>query len=303
MERFGLDWDTVHSINPKLVMVRMPAFGLDGPWRDRAGFAMTVEQAGGLAWITGYRDQPLVIRGACDPLGGMHAVFALLGALEHRRRTGEGQLVEVPLVEVAINLAAEQVIEHSAYGVLLTRDENRGPTAAPQGVYTSDDPDELIALAIETDAQWQALVRMMGEPAWATDDALSSAAGRRAAHDEIDARVERWLSSRSAVASVEALSNAGIPAAEVVNAHDVFPDPQLEHRRFFQVMEHPETGTTRYPGVPMTFSGLDRALHQRTPPTLGQHNDEILCERLGLSPADVARLREAGVIGERPSFM
>ena len=133
-------------------MLRMPAFGLDGPWRDRNGFAMTIEQASGLAWITGYRDLPLVVRGACDPLGGMHAVFALLMALEHRRRTGEGQLVEVPLLETALNVAAEQVIEHSAYGALLERDENRGPVSAPQGVYACAGDDVFVAVAVETDA-------------------------------------------------------------------------------------------------------------------------------------------------------
>jgi crotonobetainyl-CoA:carnitine CoA-transferase CaiB-like acyl-CoA transferase len=109
-ENWGLGWETIQALNPRAIMLRMPSFGLDGPWRDRVGFAMNIEQVSGLAWLTGYDDLPLVVRGACDPMGGMHAVFALGLALETRRKTGRGQLVEVPLVEPAINIAAEQLI-------------------------------------------------------------------------------------------------------------------------------------------------------------------------------------------------
>jgi len=303
VENFGLGWERIRTLNRRAIMVRMPAFGLSGPWRDRPGFAMTVEQASGLAWITGYRDLPLVVRGACDPVGGMHAVFALLAALEHRRRTGEGQLVEVPLLEVALNIAAEQVIERSAYGRLLGRDENRGPCAAPQGLYRCADPDELVALAIATDAQWRALGRLMGDPEWIRSPELASASGRRRAHDFIDERIEAWLLQHPRDAAVALLLEAGIPAAAAINAHFVMPNPQLEHRRFFQTLEHPVTGPTRYPGFPMRFSGLGTPPLRSPPPTLGQHNDEILGGDLGLTPEELARLREAQVIGERPSFL
>ena len=124
-------------------MVRMPAFGLDGPWRDRTGYAQTMEQVSGMAWMTGYRDQaPQIPNGPCDPIAGTHATAALLLALEYRRRTGKGTLVEVPMVGGALNVAAEQVVEYSAYGNLLERDGNRGPGAAPQNLYLSADVDE-----------------------------------------------------------------------------------------------------------------------------------------------------------------
>jgi crotonobetainyl-CoA:carnitine CoA-transferase CaiB-like acyl-CoA transferase len=303
MDHFGLGWDRVHALNPRAIMLRMPAFGLDGPWRDRAGFAMTVEQASGLAWITGYDDLPLVPRGPCDPIGGMHAVFALLLALEHRRRSGEGQLVEVPLVEAALNVAAEQVIEYSAYEQLLGRAANRGPYAAPQGVYPCAEEDEYLALAVATDAQWQRLCALMDETRWSRDPALASAPGRRDAHDEIDARIGQWLSMQKRDDAVQKLVDAGVPAHPLVNGHYLMPNPQLEHRRFFQVMEHPVTGETRYPGLPMAFSGLERHLHASPPPTLGQHNDEILGGELGLSPDELRGLRERKIIGERPAFM
>jgi len=303
LENFGLGWDTVRELNPRIVMVRMPAFGLDGPWRDRAGFAMTVEQVSGMAWITGYHDMPLVPRGSCDPIGGMHAVLALLMALEHRRKTGEGQLVEVPLVEVAVNLSAEQVIEHSAYGQILERDENRGPVAAPQGVYRCGGDGGLLAVAIASDEQWLAWVRLLGEPAWARDPQLATVAGRRARHDSLDLQIETWLGDRCAEPAAAQLRAAGIPAQVLINAYRLMPNAQLEARGFFQTLTHPITGETRYPGLPMRFSALPRALHPSPAPCLGQHNEEVLTARLGLSREQIERLREQKIIGERPSFM
>ncbi len=302
LENFGLGWEVVREINPEIIMVRMPAFGLTGPWRDRPGFAMTIEQVSGLAWLTGYEDLPLVIRGFCDPVGGMHTVFALLAALEHRKRTGEGQLVEVPLVEVALNLAAEQVIEYSAFGEILTRDENRSPAAAPQGVYLCAEDAEL-ALSIATDAQWNALCELMGDSDLAADEKLADRTGRRANHDRIDARLSRWLAGQPLDRVVEALLEVGVPASPVINGHFLMPNPQLEHRQFYQTMKHPVTGDTRYPGFPMNFSILGNQLHSAPPPTLGQNNDDILQGELGLSDEEVEALREKKVLGTRPTFM
>ncbi|MEE2678035.1 MAG: CoA transferase [Myxococcota bacterium] len=302
MEHFGLTWETLQEWNPRLSLLRMPAWGLDGPWRDRTGFAANVEQASGLAWVTGYRDMPLIVRGACDPIGGTHAAFALLLALEKRRTTGKGQLVECALIEPALNLAAEQVIEWTAYGEFLERNENRGPGAAPQGVYRCTDATQ-VAIAVASDAHWAGLVRALGSPDWAADDALSSAAGRRAAHDTLDAELGSWCAGRSAEAAAEALLAEGVPAAPLVNAHFIAPNPQLEARGFYQTLAHPRTGTTRYPGLPMHFSDFDSAKRRTPPPTLGQHNHEVLNGDLGISDTEIERLREAKVIGERPAWL
>jgi crotonobetainyl-CoA:carnitine CoA-transferase CaiB-like acyl-CoA transferase len=302
MENFGLGWEAVRELNPKIIMVRMPAFGLDGPWRDRPGFAMTIEQASGLAWMTGYEDLPLVIRGVCDPVGGMHTVFSLLAALEHRKRTGEGQLVEVPLVEVALNLAAEQVIEYSAFGELLCRDENRSPSAAPQGVYRCLDKAEL-ALSVATDDQWKALCTLMSDGELNGNAALQSHAGRTMNHDHIDEKLECWLAKQPIDRVVEQLLSAGVPVSPVINGHFLMPNPQLEHREFYQNLQHPVTGDTRYPGFPMNYSILGNRFHSAPPPTLGQNNDEVLKSELGLSDEEIEELRENKVVGERPTFM
>ncbi|HET7720917.1 MAG TPA: CoA transferase, partial [Acidimicrobiales bacterium] len=133
-ERWGLTWDVVHGLNPAAVMMRMPAFGLSGPWRERPGFAQTMEQMCGLAWVTGpLGGPPRIVRGPCDPIAGMHGAFAMTTALDDARRTGTGHLVEAVMVEAGINCAAEQIVEFSAYGKHLTRSGNRSFDAAPQG--------------------------------------------------------------------------------------------------------------------------------------------------------------------------
>src|SRR6202011_1189069 len=133
MANFDLEWEAVNAANPRAIMVRMPAFGLDGPWRDRVGFAQTMEQATGMAWMTGHADGPPVIpRGVCDPMAGLHAAFAAIAALVIRDRDGAGMHVESTMVESALNVAAEMLVEHSRNGIEMCRDGNRGPGASPQ---------------------------------------------------------------------------------------------------------------------------------------------------------------------------
>ena len=149
MEAFGLDEPAVRAIRPDVVYLRLPAFGLTGPWKDRPGFAQTMEQMTGMAWVTGYEGGPPIIPGGMvDPAVGIHAAIALVAALDHRDRTGEGQLVEMPMIEVAAAMTAEQVAERSAYGVLLGRRGERGVyRCAPEG----DDTERWIALDVDAD--------------------------------------------------------------------------------------------------------------------------------------------------------
>src|SRR5207237_8566460 len=152
MDGFDLVWERLHDAHPHLLMVRMPAFGLTGPWRGKPEYAHTTEQASGMAWLTGYRDGPPVAPGGpADPLVGIHAAIATVAALDDRARSGRGRLIEVPMVEVALNVAAELVIEFSGYGATLTRDGNRGPQAAPQGAYRCSGSDVWVAIAVETE--------------------------------------------------------------------------------------------------------------------------------------------------------
>jgi crotonobetainyl-CoA:carnitine CoA-transferase CaiB-like acyl-CoA transferase len=300
MESFGLDWQTIHSVNPRAIMVRMPAFGLTGPWRDNPGFAQTMEQITGMAWLTGHRqDQPRIQRGPCDPLAGMHAAFALLVALEQRERTGKGQYVEVTMVEGALNAAAEQVIEFTAYGNLMHRKGNRSPEAAPQGLYACRGQEQWLALSVATQTQWEAFKRFLGNPDWLNDPSLDHLPGRRTAHDAIDEHLNPFFAQRELNETIEALISAGIPAAPVVDPALTHQHPQLKARGFYERVAHPVVGVQPTPGLPFRYAGVDSWIY-RPAPTLGEHNFEILQGILGMSREEIDQLIKDEVIGDRP---
>jgi crotonobetainyl-CoA:carnitine CoA-transferase CaiB-like acyl-CoA transferase len=298
MEQFGLGWERLHDVNPALVMVRMPAFGLDGPWRDRTGFAQTMECVAGLAWLTGFADgPPVLVRGACDPLAGMHAAIATVLALMARDHVGGGRLVEAVMVEAALNAAAEQVVEYTAGGTVLRRDGNRGPVAAPQGVYPCAGEDTWIAIAVRNDEEWRALCRLLGDPAWATGPECADDVGRRRHHDRIDEGLAAWTAGREAEETATVLNEAGVPAAVVTPPRDIDVNPQLRARGLFETVRHPVTGEHQIPGLPFRYSRVERWIGCPAP-TLGQHNDEILLG-IGLDSATLGDLRRSGIVGER----
>ncbi|WAJ44555.1 CoA transferase [Mycobacterium sp. Aquia_216] len=308
LDRIGLDFAAVQSIRPDAVMVRMPGFGLDGPWRDNPAFAYVIEAASGVSWLTGYPDRtPYDPYSIGDPNAGVHALNAVLLALEHRRRTGAGVFVEAAMVDAALSISAEQIIEYSAYGALLERDGNRGPTAVPQNLYRSADVDEFgrldswVAIAVATDEQWERLCQAIGSPSWTTDPTLSTMAGRRENEDSIDEHLAAWCENRSRNDIVATLWSAGVPVAKVLQPHRQTELEQLAFRGFFEEVEHPVNGRARLSTVPMRFSGGPEAFHANPAPTLGQHNFELLAE-LGLTPAEIAALEASGVIGVTPAM-
>ncbi|MFZ1161287.1 CoA transferase [Mycobacterium sp.] len=301
MDHFGLAADALLAINPHLVIARMPAFGLDGPWRDRVGFAPTMEQIAGLAWVTGLADGPPVPpRGACDPLAGVHAAFAVTAALCFADRTGAGQLVELPMIETVLNVTAVQPMEAEVFGVTLSRRGNRGHGWAVQNLYRCAGDDDWVAITVRTDDQWQALVELMGRPSWTDDDRFGTVAGRQAQADQIDRRLQEWFAGQGLSRAVEGLAAAGIPAAPVVSPSLVTENAQLNDRGFLETLDHPRTGSGRYPCPPFAPLGGQRRWLMRPPPTLGEHNGEVLRDLCGRTDEDLARLAAAGVIGTRP---
>lgn len=306
IEQIGLDFDSLRELREDIIMVRMPGFGLDGPWRDNPAFAYIIEDATGLSWLTGYPDRtPFEPYSIGDPNAGVHALSGLMLALEHRRRTGQGVLVEAAMADAALNIAAEQVIEYSAYGALLQRDGNRGPAAAPQNIYQSAEIDEFgradswVAIAIGTDAQWAALRAAIGQPEWAMDPALDCADGRRAQHDLIDEKLADWCLPRSGDEIVETLWPVGVPVAKVMQPHRQLELPQLRFRRFFEHVGHPVNNAAPHSTLPVSLANGPRALHRQAAPLLGEHNHELLAE-LGLSDDEITALATEGVIGTEP---
>jgi crotonobetainyl-CoA:carnitine CoA-transferase CaiB-like acyl-CoA transferase len=298
VEQFGL----LDGRRDDLIVVRMPAWGLDGPWRDQPGFAQTMEQASGLAWVTGWPDgPPLVPRGPCDPNGGLHAFIATMLALLERDRSGRGQTVESSLIDAALNITAEQVIELSAHGNLLGRQGNRSPFYAPQGVYAARGHEQWIALSVVDDVGWTTLCEVLERQDWAHDPGLATVEGRRERHDELDEGIAKWCAPRDADAAVDALWAAGVPAGRVVTPRDVAANPQLVARHYFEPVRHPVVGPLSIPRLPARLGDHDAPFHRTPAPTLGQHNRQVLGELLGLGTDELDRLEREQFIGTTPS--
>ena len=295
IEAFDLDWNVLRERNPQLVMVRMPAFGLDGPWRERVGFAQTMEQMSGMAALTGHEtDQPRIPRGPCDPIAGMHGCFAALLGIRKRDSTGRGVFIESAMVEGAINCAAEMIVEYSANGATLSRLGNRSRFAAPQGIYETAESEQWLAISCDSDEAWRALAEVIGADA----EEFATLEDRQAAHDEIDKLVARWAENRDLTQAEEELVGAGVGAIACRNHAVLRFHPQFEARGFYELVEHCEVGTHYMPGQPYRMRGIERWITNATP-TLGQHNHEILTE-LGLSAAEIASLEQSGRIGTVP---
>lgn len=301
LDKLGLGWDAVHTANPRTVLVRMPAFGLDGPWRDRPGFAQNIEQASGLAWLTGHRnDQPRIQRGPSDPNGGLHALIGLLSVLPEPGSDAEGHLVEAALFDAALPLASEAIVEWSTHGRLLERDGNRSPDAAPQGVYRCAGDDAWLALTVADDDQWTAFAsKVLDRADLAGDPALITVEGRRARHDELDEAIAAWAAAEDVEAAAGELTALGIPAAPARDPRLTNRHPQYRFRDYQQVVDHPVTGPIPVPTQPFRLDAVDHWI--RTPaPTFGQHTDEVLRDLLGLTDDELARLHEDGTIADHP---
>jgi len=300
LESVGLEWDAIHQLNPRLVMHRMPAFGLTGPRRSMVGYAQTVEQFSGLCWRTGYEDgDPHNPSGPADPMGASNSFFALAAALLKTRGTGEGMLVESPLAEAAMIMASEQVIAWTAEGVQLERMGNRDAIATPQGVFPTDKTERWVAITVVDDEQWRTLVDLTGLERWAADPDLRTLAGRRAQADRIEVELAEWTAGHDRAELVGRLLAAGIPAAEIRDSRFIHDHPHLAARGWYQPFDLPWRGVIPLPQLPVRPTSGAWA-HRRRPPTLGEHNTEVLGGELGLDPEQLAALTADRVIGTAP---
>ncbi len=287
VEQFGLDYESIVALNPDVIQVRMPGFGLQGPWRDYVGWAFNFEGTSGMAAVTGYADgPPCVLQGPADPIVGVHAGVALLAALDHRRRTGEGQLIEIAQIEVAASVAAEPVIEYSMNGVVRPREGNRR-RGYLQGVYPTATDDEWVAISLRDDTDRARLAETLGRSELMPDS-----------HDDFDCDRCRMDANPNRRGDRRSPCAQRIPVEQVLTADRMYDIAQLDARGFYQELEHPITGVHRYPGWPFRITPGPLDHHRSAPPTLGQHNEDVL-RGLGLTDDEIDDLRARKVIGEK----
>jgi crotonobetainyl-CoA:carnitine CoA-transferase CaiB-like acyl-CoA transferase len=254
-----------------------------------------------MANLTGYADGPPTNpRGPCDAIAGIHAAFAALVAIIDRDRTGRGQLVESVMVNAALNVAAEQVIEFSTHGNELRRNGNRSLLGQAQGVYACAGREQWLALAVEDASQWEALADWLGRPDWTAVVGDQLPTDDDALHDELDRRLGVAFATRDLHETVASLIEAGVPAEAVVLPGDIEGNPQHVARAFFEELQHPVAGAQRYPGLPFRLAEGPDHWFDEPPPLIGQHNDVVLRDELGLSEDERSALRHHSIIGTRP---
>ncbi len=302
MKRFGLDWEVLQPINPRLIMISMPSFGNGGPETNARGYGNTVEAMAGVTGLTRYHDaeQPYTLSNALgDPVGGLTGMFGVLAALHERERTGKGQWVELAQVEGAIQLLAGPIIECQLTGQVPRPQGNRNRDYAPHGIYRCAGDGAWLAVAAATDEQWRALTAALRIEHLAGDTRFAGAAHRKANQDALDAELTRALSTLSIDDACDRLKAAGLYVAPVNSAAAVLGDPQISDRGYFVAIDRAVVGTYLYPGAVARFS--DTPLKADEPaPLLGEHNGEIFRRVLGMTDAEITELEAAGVIGTAP---
>jgi crotonobetainyl-CoA:carnitine CoA-transferase CaiB-like acyl-CoA transferase len=303
MDRLALGYDSLHAINPRLIMISMPSFGSDGPECTARGYGNTVEAMAGVTGLTGYHDgdgQRYTLSNALgDPVGGLHGVFALMVALRERERTGRGQLIELAQVESLIPFVTDAILDFQFSEKMPAARGNRHRAHAPHGIYRCAGDDNWIALACETDDQWRSLARAIGIEQLANDVRFADASARKANEDALDAELSRTFCSINADDCAARLRDAGVIAAPVNSAPAVMADPQIQSRDYFVAIDRAVVGTHLYPGAVARIP--DTPLRADEPaPLLGEHNRQVFAELLGMSDDDIAELERSGVIGSSP---
>ena len=295
LERLGLGWDVLRARNPRLVVVRMPSLGLDGPYAHYIGFGAHVEALCGLTHLRGYADMDQTANASTyhmDPASGTIAAFATLAALRRRARTGVGELVEVAQSENLLNHIGDHLVDASLGGGGRRHDGNRHPTYAPQGCYPCAGDDRWVVLSVEDDESWAALCDVIDAADLGADAELRSAAGRRRRHDEIDARIAAWTAGTDRWEAARRLQEAGIPAGPVLGDADCWDDPHLRSRGFFRANGSEDLGTQMFPGHLWHWDGP--ALRWDPINQLGVDNDVVLRTVGGLDDGQIAALRASG---------
>lgn len=297
----GLGPDDLTAINPRLVYVALPGFGSDPdqPYYEFLAWGPNQAPLVGFDELTGYPDQvPAGIATIAPPdyFAGLHALTAVLTALEHRDRTGEGTVVDIAQFETTVSSLGPFLLDHALSGAVPGRSGNRLAWLAPQGCYPCIGDDAWVAVTVDTDERWAAVARLLGGDA--LDARLATLAGRVEHHDDVDALIEAWTAQRSAADAATALQALGVAACEVYDNTALLADPHVQDRHWFQLL-----ASSRFPdgdlfsGHPIRLSA-DDGRWWRAGPSMGEDTREVLVERAGMSDAEVDALIASGAAFE-----
>ena len=297
----GIDYESVRKVNPGIIYVSMPAFGKTGPYKDRGSYGPGIDAMSGISHLTGYPDRNpgKPANFFCDQNAGLHAAFAILTALRHRRRTGEGQYVEMSMLEGELQAVAPAIMDVTLNGRDRIRTANRHDWFAPHGVYPCTGEDAWVAIAVTSDEQWTALCGVLGRADLAANPKYRLQVDRHANQEEIDPILAAWTQDQTRAAVQQKLQAVGVPAGAVLHVDELFDDAQLQHRGSFAWAEHPELGPFPHTRTAWLSEQGNHGV-SRPGPTFGSANDYVFRDLLGMGEADVQRLIDSEVTSYRP---
>jgi formyl-CoA transferase len=296
MEKWGMGWDELHTLNPKLIMLRVSGYGQDGPRRDEPGFAAIAEATAGLRYITGHPGEVPARAGLSlgDTIAGLHGALGVLLALYERdARGGEGQMIDVALYEAVFNLTESLLPEYHVFGAVRQPAGGALPGIAPSNAYPCLD-GQYVLIAANGDSLFKRLMELIGRADLANDPDLARNDGRAKRAEEIDQIIGEWSKQRTLEDILSALQSIAVPAGRIYTAKDIAEDPHYRARGVIQTVESAGGLKVEMPGVVPKLSNNPGAIRYRAP-TLGEHTDIIL-QSLGLSAEQIKALKEAGIL-------
>jgi len=294
--RLGLGYEVLREVKQDIIYLSSSACGQTGPEREYVGYAPTFAALGGASFVTGYEDwPPSNFMGAIDLRSATTSAFAMVAALCHRQRTGEGQYIDLSSQETIAVLVGDTLLDYTMNQRVPKRMGNRDDVMAPHNCYRCRGDDNWISIAVTTDQEWQALCGTMERPELAQDERFSDAYTRWNNQDELDQIINEWTKSQDYYEVMEKLQKAGVAAAPSLSSEGLFTDPHLKERDVFMQVEHPVIGKDWVIAPPWRLSATPAGI-KRHAPLLGEHNDFIFHGLLGMSREEIKELEEEQVI-------
>ena len=296
MRKWGLAYDDLVQLKPDIIVVHASQRGHTGPHAHYLGFGYNLQALCGINHLTGYpHGYPLGTSvNYPDFVIPMFVASVILSALLYRRRTGQGQCIDLSQYQAMVTTLGPLIMDYLVNGREQSRTGGRSPVAAPHGVYPCKGEDRWCVIAVFTDAEWQALCQVMGQPPWTQEARFRTVLGRLQHVEELDALLATWTRQHMPEEVMHSLQKAGVAAGVVQNAQDLIErDPQLRHRGHYRLLDHPVTGPTLYMGPAFTLTATPARM--RPAPCLGQHNAYVYGELLGMSTAEIEAYTQEGI--------
>ncbi len=299
MGNWGFDFEALNRLQPGIIQASLSAYGASGPYRDIPGIGGTIEPMSGMSSLNGYEGGRPLNSGNMypDPVAGVYMATAIVAALRHRNETGDGQYIDLGMMEANATFVGDAFAEFTANGRVRPRMGNRHLRVAPQGIYPATG-GQWLALSADDETQWGALKGVLSLPALEAPE-FATMADRKSNETMLDEHLGAWVQTQDATEAEQRLQAAGVPAARVRLPDEVLADPVLRARSFVESVTHPEAGTHDMVGVPWRFSRTPARV-TRPSPMLGEHSREVLAEFLGVTDDEYEALVERNVSGDEP---